>query len=285
MPERPNWDVAARRRLATQLRGVRGQLAAVGSAEARQGALATVAQIERTLGQLGRLLDRVESAGYGYGMWLETGKNATTPAALLPAESQLDGLLAELAATVAGLGRPPVAPEWLAAVGAVVEDLAAAFEARLAALAATAAPAGSSSPGSLAGVAPGQRVLLEGEEQRVAVRTIWKRGDASLQLADPRRTLLLWQDTGDAAVVLFEEQLLAAPNLGSERWEVEGVAFQLAWHDDGGGHETGPRGRRPVVAQRRLYVSKDGVWAWWERRGVADMVRRGTALAAGDLVL
>ncbi len=285
MPNRPAWDQAARRQLAERLRDVRSRLAAIGGAEARRGALPTVAQIEAVVGQLGRLVDRVESAGFAYGAWV-TGTSAVgVLAALEVADACLDGLVSELAATVLDLGARPVTPERLAVAATVVAEVAAAFEDRLAILAADVAPATASTPTALAGVAPGQRVLLEGEEHAVTVLTRWNRGDTSLQLADPRRRLTLWQDVGVPDVVLFEDQPLTAPPNPATGWQVEGVAFHPVWSDDRGGSESGPAGREPVEAQRWLFASPDGVWGWLERRAGHDITRRGMDLAAGDWVL
>jgi hypothetical protein len=273
----PEWDLAARAAWVARLRAARATLGESSKALARARRYDDVVTVEANLARLGRLIDQVESAGYDGGRWLRADR-ANAPAALAPLDRAVTESAAELALTAQAL-TVDQADARLSAFDGLVLEFDAAWAARQAALAADEAPV--LSPATLADVALGGHLAVEGRDYVVAGRTRWRRGDASVTLADPGLVLELWQDLA-GGLALFEGQPLAADAADQARLVVDGAEFRLRWRDDGGGAATDAGGRSWRAGPRWLYASEDGVMLWLELVAGVYRASRGLPLAADD---
>lgn len=154
-------------------------------------------------------------------------------------------------------------------------------------------------PGSswaLATAAPGDRVMVEGSEHVVTVRTQWVRGDVALTLGAPDGGLRLWQDTS-AERYFFEGQGLEVEGQGPTaavpppaEMDLDGEHFRLMWSDDGSAIESGPMGRGRLADPRWMYGGDAGGRLWVEHAAlgpdtVTPRTWRGTPLAADEVRL
>ncbi len=187
---------------------------------------------------LGRLVDQIESGACRMGRWVR-GANDAAPDALAPLDAALTEGIRELVLTAASLVAE-LDPARLAVVDPLLREIEAAYAERRAALAADDAP--TERPVTLADLAPGGRVTVEGRPYAVTARTRWRRGDASVSLAGPVVALELWQDP-EAGLALFERQDAPAFVPDQASLTLDGTEFALRWRDAAGGATSDAAGR------------------------------------------